>query len=112
MGKPLDIFEINSKISHKNYVVISIKLVELSEINELNNLLTRDHIVPLLYKRDLKSRALIYRKGMNLVKGGEIILIDFDPTLTDLSASSFLLADFQRDLAPPTRFRLLCRLDK
>ena len=84
LGKQLDVFEINSKILHKNYVVFSIKLAETSEIEGLNNLLTKDHIVPLLYKRDSKSRAMIYRKGMNLIKGGELIIIDFDPTSTDL----------------------------
>ena len=84
LGKQLDVFEINSKILHKNYVVFSIKLAETSEIEGLNNLLTKDQFVPLLYKRDSKSRAMIYRKGMNLVKGCELIIIDFDPTSTDL----------------------------
>lgn len=84
LGKQLDIFEINSKISHKNYVVLSIKLAESSDIDELNNLLTKEHIVPLLYKRDVRSQALIFRKGMNLIKGSELILIDFDPASTDL----------------------------
>jgi len=84
LGKPLDIFEINSKISHKNYVVISIAIVNSSEVDEINNLLMREHIVPLLYKKDSKNGAMIYRKGMKIAKGGEIILIDFDPTSTNL----------------------------
>ena len=84
LGKPLNIFEINSKISHKNYEVISIKIVNSSEVNELNNLIQRDHIVPLIYKKDLRNGAVIFKKGMKLMKGGEIIFADFDPTSTNL----------------------------
>ncbi len=84
LGKPLNIFEINSKISHKNYEVISIKIVNSSEVNELNNLIQRDHIVPLIYKKDLRNGAVIFKKGMKLMKGGEIIFADLDPTSTNL----------------------------
>jgi hypothetical protein len=44
----------------------------------------REQIVPILYKKDSKSHVMIYKKGMKLVKGGEIVLIDFDPTSTNL----------------------------
>ena len=44
----------------------------------------REHIVPILYKKDSKSQAMIYKKGIKLLKGWEIVLIDFDPTSTDL----------------------------
>jgi NhaP-type Na+/H+ or K+/H+ antiporter len=84
LGKPLNIFEINSKISHKNYIVISIAIVQSSEVDEVNNLIMREHIVPILYKKDSKSQAMIYKKGIKLLKGWEIVLIDFDPTSTDL----------------------------
>ena len=84
LGKPLNIFEINSKISHKNYIVISITIVQSSEVDEVNNLIMREHIVPILYKKDSKSQAMIYKKGIKLLKGWEIVLIDFDPTSTDL----------------------------
>ncbi len=83
-GKPLNIFEINAKISHKNYVVISIKINKPSDVDELNNLFSRDHIVPLIYKKDSKNHAMIYWKGIKMSKGGEIILVDFDPASTDL----------------------------
>lgn len=84
LGKPLNIFEINSKISHKNYIVISIAIVQSSEVDEVNNLIMREHIVPILYKKGSKSQAMIYKKGIKLLKGWEIVLIDFDPTSTDL----------------------------
>ena len=82
-GKPLSLFEINAKISHKDYVVISISIKKDSEIEELYNLFSKDHIVPLIYKKDQANHAMIYRSGMKLNKGGEIIIVDFDPTSTD-----------------------------
>jgi len=84
LGKPLNIFEINSKISHKNYVVISLKILNSLEVEEIENLLMREHIVPVIYKRDAKSKAMIYKKGIKLLKGSEITLIDFNPTSTNL----------------------------
>ena len=85
-GKPLNLFEINGKITHKNYVVISIKIGNDSEIDELNNLFSKDHIVPVIYKKDPNSHPLIYRSGLKLNKGSEIILVDFDPASTDFES--------------------------
>ena len=82
-GKPLNIFEINAKISHKDYVVIAIKINKDSDIDELYNLFDMDHIVPLIYKKSQNSHALIYRSGIKLSKGGEVILVDFNPASTD-----------------------------
>lgn len=82
-GKPLNIFEINSKLSHKNYEIIAIKINSYSEIGELQHLFQKDHIVPLIYKRDQANDAILYRSGTKLTKGGVIILVDFDPVTTD-----------------------------
>jgi len=82
-GKPLRVFDIDANILRNNYIVVSIKLNENSNADALYNLFAKDHIVPLIYKKDQLSPALIYRKDTKLTKGGEITLVDFDPSLTD-----------------------------
>ena len=82
-GKPLKLFEINAKITHKDYVIIAIRINKESDIDKLNNLFSKDHILPLIYKKDQNNHALIYRSGMKINKGAEIIIIDFDPASTD-----------------------------
>lgn len=82
-GKPLSVFDIDANILRNNYIVVSIKLNENSNTDALYNLFAKDHIVPLIYKKDQLSPALIYRKDTKLTKGGEITLVDFDPSLTD-----------------------------
>lgn len=88
-GKPLNIYDIDANILRKHYIVVSIKLNESSNIEEFYNLFEKEHIVPLIYKKDQVSPALIYRKGTKLTKGGEITLVDFDPSLTDLQSIQY-----------------------
>ena len=84
-GKPLNLFDINTKLSDKDYVVVSVKINRDTDTERLRNIFSSDHIIPLFYKNDRGNNVQLYNNETKFNNSGEITLIDFDPTLTDLS---------------------------
>ena len=93
-GKKIDVMDIYSKITGKEYVVFKSRIGKKA-INKMDfEKSLPEHIIPLVVERTRTNEVLVYHEGVNLEAGDIVSILDVDP----LSTSPDVLGDFEKEL--------------
>ena len=93
-GKKIDVMDIYSKITGKEYVVFKSRIGKKA-INKMDfEKSLPEHIIPLVVERIRTNEVLVYHEGVNLEAGDIVSILDVDP----LSTSPDVLGDSEKEL--------------
>ncbi len=93
-GKKIDVMDIYSKITGKEYVVFKSRIGKKA-INKMDfEKSLPEHIIPLVVERTRTNEVLVYHEGVNLEAGDIVSILDVDP----LSTSPDVLGDSEKEL--------------
>ena len=93
-GKKVDVMDIYSRITGKEYVVFKFQIGKKA-INKIDfEKSLPEHIIPLIVERTRTNEVLVYHEGVNLEAGDIVSILDVDP----LSTSPDVLGDSEKEL--------------
>ena len=93
-GKKIDVMDIYSKITGKEYVVFKFQIGKKA-INKIDfEKSLPEHIIPLVVEKTRTNEVLVYHEGVNLEAGDIVSILDVDP----LSTSPDVLGDSEKEL--------------
>ena len=93
-GKKVDVMDIYSRITGKEYVVFKFQIGKKA-INKIDfEKSLPEHIIPLVVERTRTNEVLVYHEGVNLEAGDIVSILDVDP----LSTSPDVLGDSEKEL--------------
>ena len=93
-GKKIDVMDIYSKITEKEYVVFRSRIrKEIIEKTDFDKLLP-EHLIPLIVERGRTDEVFVYHEGFSLEVGDIISILDVDP----LSTSPDVLEETEKEL--------------
>ncbi len=93
-GKKVDVMDIYSRITGKEYVVFKFQIGKKA-VNKIDfEKSLPEHIIPLVVERTRTNEVLVYHEGVNLEAGDIVSILDVDP----LSTSPDVLGDSEKEL--------------
>lgn len=83
-GRSLNLYDIYSKISAKEYIVFRFDVNEEMNGKALEDFFLPDNLIPLVLKRKKTGEISIYHEGLILERGDKVTILDLSPFATEL----------------------------
>ncbi len=82
-GKSLNLYDVYSKISAKEYVVFRFDVGKSMNGNALEDIALPEHLIPLIIKKKKTDEVSIYHEGKILETGDQVTILDLSPFATE-----------------------------
>ncbi|MGH7885286.1 MAG: cation:proton antiporter, partial [Thermodesulfobacteriota bacterium] len=93
-GRSLNLFDVYSKISSKEYVIFKFNVNKSLNGKSLEDLFLPDHLIPLILKKKKTGEINIYHAGLILETGDKVTILDLSPFATEFD----ILEDSEKEL--------------